>query len=68
MASEIGLPEGVGCILLVSSEGLRIVDGITQEQLFQTVIKEVTFTTVVGNKQNIFAYISENDTTGECGG
>ena len=63
-ASSIGIPQGTGCIMLVTMSGIQTLDAMTQAPLFNTVIKEVSFTTACGPKNKIFAYISNNEDTG----
>lgn len=63
-AEEIGIPSGTGCILVVSSEGVKSVDQMSSELKTSNVLKEVTFTSVCGMRGDQVAYITENETSG----
>ena len=63
-ASSIGVPQGTGCIMIITTTGIKTIDAMSQAPLFNTVIKEVSFTTACGPKNKIFAYISNNESSG----
>jgi hypothetical protein len=64
-AIEIGFEQGSTkeMFLMISSEGIKIVNAISQEVEDNIFLKGITFTTVVNN---IFAFIDTNETTGRC--
>lgn len=63
-AAKAKLPPGTGCILVISTEGIKIVDKMSFEVRAATVLKDVTFTTVCGMRGDKVAYITENETSG----
>lgn len=50
-----------GVVLLISSEGIRMVDGLTSELLRSIFIKQLSFTTVAGPQNTYFAFIAHDD-------
>jgi hypothetical protein len=63
-AVEIGTPKGTGSILVVSSEGIKVVDQMSSELKASHVLKEVTFTSVCGMRGDKVAYITEGGASG----
>lgn len=46
-------------MIVITSEGIRIVEGLTQEVIQSVFIKNISFTTAV-DKNSVFAYISND--------
>ena len=66
---EAGGGTGTPCLLVVSSEGLRVIDESSRDVMHNIMIKAIIFSTEVkGKKFEIFAFISVDDRrdTKEC--
>eukprot|EP00053_Salpingoeca_punica_P014733 m.134071 g.134071 ORF g.134071 m.134071 type:complete len:756 (+) comp16527_c0_seq2:243-2510(+) len=59
-AKALNLP-GDGVAIVVSSEGIRTVEGLTGEVLQKHFIKTISYTTVADTRRGIFAYIARDD-------
>eukprot|EP00042_Codosiga_hollandica_P044404 m.436760 g.436760 ORF g.436760 m.436760 type:complete len:764 (-) comp56777_c0_seq4:1124-3415(-) len=57
------LPES-GVLLMMSSEGIRVVDALTEENIRTVFIKNISYTTVTGKTNNIFAFITNDERLG----
>lgn len=66
MAVEVAVAgglRGLDMFVMISSEGIKFVNAISQEVEGNIFLKGITFTTVVNN---LFAFIATNETNGRC--